>query len=444
MATDQALNIYEVLPEILSDIAKQRDQQRAIEDYLVINHRMIRGTFIEIVAHPDKIGYLEDEEMLVFVNAIYQITQEEKIYPKNFFAAKDIKDIKEYEFKKTLEVGFPYTISPVIRVTNEDYMAALTFKEIAHLRVSQMLTYNFQTQRLAKKSVSKKGTLKLKEDIRNKSVNSIIKLMKEGKYSPSTLLFNVLVDGKSKVSYDEGELTIHEGSTLNLIDGAHRVEAIVRIIEENPDFDGVMTVDIKHYPLEKAQHLLSVVNTVNPFDKTLVKYYGGSEYGQEIAKYLMTLPVLKDRIEIKTALSKGISITNFAILSEAIQSIFHPENTKDKYDTQDVLKKFYEYLIPSYEDELVKNRLKNLENSWISHHNMHVGFVAIAKKLYDQYGKDFPVDQITNIINHIDFNRETSDLTEIMGGQGKTNSNKVKLQIRALIEAEVDKILNEE
>ncbi|OME41430.1 DNA sulfur modification protein DndB [Paenibacillus odorifer] len=430
------------LSDALSEIAKHKDQQKAIEEYLAQNHNMLRGSFIEVVAQPDKVNINEKEKIAVFVNAIYEITSNETINPKLYFSAKDIKSLKQFKFENEGQVSFPYTISSAIRVTNEDYLTALSYKELAALENHQLLTYNFDTQRLAKKTVNKKtGEITRKKDIKNASVNSIMKLMKEGKYSPSTLLFNVLVDGNSSISFDDGELTIHEGSTLNIIDGAHRLEAIVRIIEEDPEFEGYMNVDLKYYPIEKAQKLLAVTNTVNRFDKTLVKYYGGEQFGQEITKHLMTLPVLKDRIEIKTAIDKKITITNFAIVSESIQSIFNPQNSKDRYDVQDVLKKFYEYLIPSYEDQLVKNRIKNLEVSWISHHNMHVGFIAIAKKLYDKFGKDFPVDSIIKIIDGIDFDRESSGLTPIMAGQGKANAAKVKKEIREFIEQETDRIL---
>ncbi|OME55469.1 hypothetical protein BSK59_13405 [Paenibacillus odorifer] len=442
VASTDKKELFDVLPEILSEIAKHRDQQREIEEYLVEKHNITRGSFIEIVAQPEKITHFAKDKLVAFINAIYEVTHYENINPSEFFLNKDLKAIKNYKEEEQLPVAFPYTMNGVIRVTNEDYLTALSYKELAALENHQLLTYNFQTQRLAKKTIEKRtGLIKKKKDIKNASVNAIVKLMKEGKYSPSTLLFNVLVDGKSSISFDEGELTINEDSTLNIIDGAHRLEAIVRIIEENPDFEGYMNVDIKHYPIEKAQKLLAITNTVNRFDKTLVKYYGGEQYGEEITKYLMTLPVLQDRIEIKTAIDKKITITNFAILSTAIQTIFAPENSKDKYDVQDVLKRFYEYLIPSFESALVKDRVKNLETSWLSHHNMHVGFIVIAKKLYDKYGKEFPVDEIVRIINGIDFNRETSELTPIMGGQGKTNSNKVKAQIKEFIEKETDKLL---
>lgn len=441
MTTEDEKNIYEILSMVLSEIALHRDLQRGIEDYLSEKHNMIRGTFIEIVAQPEKIEQLADEVLAVFVNAIYEITQDSRMVLSDFFSKQEIRNVNKYKFDQPRQIELPYTISSVIRVTNEDYLTAMSYKDIADLWIYKILTYNFQTQRLSKKRVNAKGKIIEKADIKSKSVQNIKKLMLEGKYSPSTILFNILVDGESSISFEEGELIIHEGSTVNIIDGMHRLMAIVEIMEEYPDFEGYMNIDIKHYPIEKAQKLLAVTNTVNRFDKTLVKYYGGEEYSEEITKYLMSIPVLHRRVEIKTAIDKKITITNFAILADSIKISFAPESVKDKYDVQDVLRRFYEYLIPSYEDVLVKNRIKNLEASWMSHHNMHVGFIAIAKKLFDKYGKEFPVDQIVAIIEGIDFNKETSSLTEIMGGQGKTNSNKVKQQIRDYINSEVDRIL---
>lgn len=437
-------NVYVTFSNALSQVAKNRKLQRSIEEHLVEHHQMTRGSFIELVAQPEKLEGLEREELLTYIHAVHQFMPLDELNPMNYFTRAEMKAIKDFGFEQNEEISFPYTFSPVIRVTNEDFLLCLSYKEIAQLTNYNLLTYNFSSQRLAKKRLSKKtGKIVKKKNIKNKSVQAIMKLMLEGKYSPSTLLFNVLVDGKSKITYSDGQLTIHEGSTLNIIDGAHRQEAVVRIMEENPDFEGYMNIDLKHYPLEKAQKLLAITNTVNQFDKTLVKYYGGEEYGQEITKYLMGLDVLKDRIEIKTALSKGISITNFAIVSEAIQSIFEPQTTKDKYDVQDVLKKYFEYMIPSYENQLIRHKTEYLKTSWFPHHNMFVGHIAIAKKLFDKYGKDFPVDQIINIIDHINFSKDdSSPLNEIMAGQGKANSNKVKQQIREYIEAEADKILN--
>jgi hypothetical protein len=437
--------VQEVLFEVLQKIAGNKELQRSIEDYLIDKHNMIFGTFIELVANPNKADMLDDEDIMAIANAIYNVGGFAEINPNLFFSERELRDLEYHSFQNEEELSFPITFKPVIRVTDEDYLLSLSYKELAALDINGLLTYNFETQRLAKITTSKRtGDIIKKKNIKSASVKNIMRLMKEGKYSPSTLLFNVLVDGESQISYSEGELTIHKGSTMNIIDGAHRLEAIVRIIEEDPNFEGYMNVDLKHYPLLKAQKLLAVTNTVNAFDKTHVKYLGGEELGQEIAKYLISLPVLKDRVSTKTSVSKKGQITNFAILSEAIEESFNPTNPKEKYDAQEVLERFYGYLIPSYEKELVKERAKYLDITWLSHHNMHVGFVAIAKKLFDKYGKNFPVDKIVEIVDAIDFKKETSKLNTIMSGQGKTNSNAVKKQIQLFIETEADRILGKE
>lgn len=444
MTTTTDNNVYEAFSNALGEVAKHKSQQRSIEEYLVENHKMARGSFQELIANPSKIENLDLVELSVFVNATHTVTQDDNIKPSNFYKPRDIKKIESYEFAAIDDSStLPLTIDGVIKVNEENYLTAISYKNLAKWYVDNIITYNFKTQRLSKKSVSKRtGQIKETPDIKKPSVRNIKKLMLEGKYEPSTIIINVLLDGQSEISYEEGQLTIHEGSTVNIIDGAHRLEAVVGVMEERPDFEGYLNVDIKHFPLEKAQYLLAITNTTNRFDKTLVKFYSAETMGQKIAKHLMSIDALKNRIETKTGLTKGITITNFAIVSEAIDAIFAPETPKDRYDAQEVLVKFFDYFMAVYDEQLIKNREVELKTSWFAHHNLFVGFIAIAKKLYDKYGKDFPVDEITKIISGIDFNKETSPLTNYMGGKGKVNSNKVKVDIRDFIEKETDRLLN--
>jgi hypothetical protein len=433
--------INEILNDVLSEIAKDVHQQRKITDYLYENHKIPHGTFQEIVVNNEQFFNLSEVEQVAVVNGIYQVTNFDQINPKNFYSNKEIKTAENYVYNEDL-IELPYTLEGVLKAGPYDYVTVISYNELAKLWNSGILTYNFQTQRLSKKKMNSKGEITERPDINKKSVKNIVRLMKEGKYNPSTILLNVLVDGKSYIEYDNGNLTIGEGSTVNLIDGMHRVQAILDVIEEEPNFEGYMYLDIKHYPIEKAQQLLAITNTVNKFDKTLVKHYMAESYGEQIAKDLMNIPELNKRISIKTTLDKKLKLlTNFAILSESIDTIFEPKNAKDRFDHFEVLKKFYGYFVSTYHDELLENKDELLKTSWFPHHNLHVGFVVIAKKLYDKYGKDFPVDEIVRIIENIDFNKETSSLTEIMGGQGKVNSNRVKREIKKFFEEKVDELL---
>lgn len=444
--TTETKNIHDVLSEVLTEIANNRDQQRSIEDYLNKNHGMVRGSFIELVSNPDKIDNLEDEQIAVIINAIYEITQDERIIPRTFFAPKEIKAIAKYEFEQIQQAALPYTIENVLAMpTNKDFLTIMSYQELASLWHGKVITYNYDTQRLSKKRLNAKGKTIEKPDVNTKSVKNITRLMLEGKYKPDTILLNVLVNGSDHIAYDSGELTIYEGTEINLIDGMHRLQAILNVIEEDPNYEGYINVSIKYYPLAEAQFALGQVNTVNRFDKTLVKHYMGETQGAQIAKSLMNIPELHKRISIKTSLDKKLNLlTNFAVLSDSIEAIFEPESSKDRYDITEVLTKFFSYMIGAFPNEFgtnLKTRTEIAKTSWITHHNLFVGFVVIAKKLYDKYGKEFPVDEIVRIINSIDFNRETSDLTEIMSGQGKVNSNKVKAQIRKLFEEKCDELL---
>ncbi|MCY9519176.1 hypothetical protein [Paenibacillus apiarius] len=54
------------------------------------------------------------------------------------------------------------------------------------------------------------------------------------------------------------------------------------MLEEEPDYEGFMNVAIKYYPLSEAQFLLGQINTVNRFDKTLVKHYMAESIGAQV------------------------------------------------------------------------------------------------------------------------------------------------------------------
>nr|WP_082970875.1 DNA sulfur modification protein DndB [Mycobacterium sp. E3298] len=438
-------SIQDILPEVLTEIAQNKELIRTIDDTLATEHNVPRGTFVELVANTEKVQQLSDEEIAFYTVALHKVTENVKIDPSIFFTQKQVKAAAKYKYEDEKAIEYPYTLRHVTEFpTGRDYITYISFQEIAALWNAGVITYNFQTQRLSKKRLSKRtGQIVEKEDVQQKSVKAITKLMVEGKYKPDALLLNILVDGNDKITFEDGQLTIFEGTTINLIDGMHRLTAILNVLEEEPNIEGYIGVQIKHYPLEEAQFLLGQINTVNPFDKTLVKHYKAETIGAQIAKDLMNIHEFKNRISIKTALDKKLNLlTNFAILSDTIESVFEPQNAKDRYDILDALKKFFGYFMANYEDQFGKEKSKLIETSWFVHHNMFVGFIALAGKLYKKYGKDFPVDDIVKVIDSINFEKkEGTQLNNLMAGQGKVNSNKVKGEIRKLFEEQADKLL---
>ncbi|MDF2649854.1 MAG: sulfur modification protein DndB [Paenibacillus sp.] len=438
-----SIELEDVLPILLNEITKNKDQQREVDELLVSNYRIPRGTFNEILVNHRRLEQLSKDEVIILVNLIYKVTNDNRIDPLNFYTAREMNKALKFKYIDEENLTLPYTIHGVLGApSGRDYVTILSYREIKALWNSRIITYNFNTQRLSKKRTNSKGNIVEKADVNVKSVNNITRLMLEGKYKPDTILLNVLIDGNDHIQFEDGELTIHEGTTVNLIDGMHRVQAILNVLEVIPDYEGFMNVSIKYYPLSEAQFLLGQVNTINRFDKTLVKHYMGESLGAQIAKDLMNIPELKQRISIKTNLDKKLNyFTNFAVLSEAIESIFQPKNSKDRYDITEILSKFFGYMIPAFEEQFITHRHETANSSWINHHNTFVGFIVIAEKLYTKYGKQYPVDEIVRIVSSINLSKNDSEYNNIMTSQGKVNSNQLKAKIRKFFEEKVDELL---
>lgn len=432
MSADVRNRLIETIEDIFKQVRHEKKQQLQIDDKLAAYH-IPRGSLNEWMIHSEMLKSLPFEELYILSDALHEVTHREEIRTDLFFSQADSRRARNYR-RATDEFQYPYTIPSVLKSGEQDFLTVMSYQEIAQLWSSGALSYNFNAQRLSKKKISKKDqTVIEKPDINPKSVKNITKLMLDRKYRTDTIIMNILVDGHDQVEYADGELTIHEGTTINLIDGMHRVQAILTVIEQEPDYEGYMNVSLKHYPLEQAQFLLGQINTVNRFDKTLVKHYMAETEAANIARDLMNLPELKNRVSIKTALDKKLNyLTNFAILSDTIETVFRPRTTRERYDAADVLKKFFGYMISYYDKEFVSDVVETRKTSWMNHHNTFVGYIVLAKKLYDEYGKDFPVSQITALIDSIDFaKREGVPFNDIISPQGKVNSNKIKKEIQA-------------
>jgi hypothetical protein len=268
--------------------------------------------------------------------------------------------------------------------------------------------------------------------------------MLDRKYLPDTITINVLRDGSDELFYNESdnELTIESANEINLIDGFHRVQAVIEALEENPDLDGYLYVSIRNYDLETARFYLGQHNSFNTFDKTHVRQLKSLNISDKIVEDINLKSDLRGRITTSTAVKKKFNeITNFAVLSDTIKEVFAPETGKDRLEYSYTLIRFFDYLVGSYPNDFVKNVELVSKTSWINHHNTFVGYVVMCHKLYEKYGKDFPLDEITRIIDSISFSKNESEYNDILTTQGKVNAKQVKEKIKKFFEEKVDELL---
>lgn len=442
----QDKDVFESFQEVSLDLMTNKDWLREINNYLAEKHKMILGTFEEVINNQEKLHYLSKDELIAILNAVYNITNDNRILPNHFFTESEVKKALRLKIEVS-EMEYPYTIEDVLKSSHNEFLTIISYQDLVKMWNSGLLSYNFETQRAAKKKLMKKGNIKKTATVINTSVKNISKLILEGKFLKSTLTFNILADGTDDFSYDDGELTINEGTNINLIDGMHRILGTIGALEERPDLEGSFEVSIRNYTLDQARYLIGLLNTVNRFDKTLVKFNTDDSYGGLIIKDVIRISEFRDRIETdKTTVSKTLNmLTNYSILADSVNITFEPQTTKEQYMIADFLKKFFGILISSYPEDFKTDMKKRKVESWFNHHNMYVGFIIVAKKIYDKYNGslDFPVSIINEAIEKIDYKKGSGNkLDNIMIEQGNRNSNQSKALIRAYFEEETKDIFN--
>jgi hypothetical protein len=434
-------NLEDVITLIFTKLSRHKDQQREIDDKLFNDFNIQRGRLNELIANPEQIESLEKEETIAFLVAIHAVTNDETANPINYFSKKEINRIMKFEFE-TEELSFPYTIENVLRSSESDFVCVMSYKELVGWYHSKMITYNFDCQRLPVEKLMKKGKISIKPKTVLRSVKAIAERMLKGEFSTDTIILNVLVNGNDHIEYQNGSLTIYDGTEVDIIDGWHRLQAMTLVLEEQPDFVDNMNVSIKHYTLKKAQEALGQFNTVNPFDKVLSKHYSQKGHPRSIVKKLMEDSDLKNKIAIKTSVSKKLGkLTNTDVLSKFIGVLFNIDNDLEEEIVFEHLKRFFGILINSYPKEFKTEMEKTLKVSWINHHNTFVGYLVLARKLMDKYGKNFPIDEVTRIVSAIDMTKTDNEYNTIMREQGNRNSDQSKVLIQKYFERHVDALI---
>lgn len=446
LAQERDVDIVEVLTDVFSDIVQNKEILKAIEEHLASKHKMIMGTFDQVMNDKEKLNFLSQDELICIINAIHTVTMDERINPNLFYSEKEVQKGLKYKYKtQETEIEYPYVIEGVLRSSHNEFLTVISYQELKKMwkdGSGGLLTYNYETQRAPKKKLMAKGNIKKTPTVIKKSVSNIAKLMLEGKFLKSTLTFNILADGTDNIEYDDGELIIGEGTKVNILDGMHRITGMALAMEENPELEGSFEVSIRNYDLNTARYHIGLLNTVNRFDKNLVRFNTDDSFGGLVAKNLIQIPELRDRVETdKTTVSKTLNmITNYSILADSINITFKPESTKEMYEISDFMKKFYGYFISSYPEDFKTDMKKRRSISWFNHHNMHCGFIVLAKMIYDKYNGslDFPISLITQGIEKIDYVKGSGNkLDKIMLEQGNRNSNQSKELIRKFFHEEL-------
>lgn len=386
---------------------------------------------------------LNISQILLFTEQIFAKTGDMSIDPNSFFSKGEFSDARQFSAsleRMEKQIEFPITIPNVTVVGNGAYMATIDIQTIDLLLSNDLLDYNYDLQREAtyrrvKNEIKKEPTLVMS------NVKEISQHLLEGTLVPTVLVWNAAVRSSSTGSElvynsDTLELTIEKDTDLFIVDGWHRCKASQNALQIQPDLHFNFAVLITNYNTKRAQQYQSQLARATPISKVRIQELEANRLSDTVIQQLKEESDLKGRISQTNRIhSLNKELVTYNVLSDTIDEEFKMETRADAADVGDFLVEYFNFLFGSYQDEFIKHIESTKKESLINDNNMFVGYIVLARKMFENGIKP---KEVTNYIKDILFSRENKlwQIRGILDERGNiTETNKARKAIRELFES---------
>ena len=221
--------------------------------------------------------YLEDKYEMPLLDSLAYFHGEQDLATANqhvLFCLADGMDhclnmhlVDQYFTDAEKEVGYGYKFDTgklklplrfkMIQVSEDSWIGSIDTNTLIQLQDSDFINYNASTQRVLSITFVSKERKIVRPYINQKTVKTIQEELHNRSFISNTVTLNIPL-GSGKFYYDnkKNELVITELSSLDIIDGYHRLLAIIREKNSNPDFNYPMELRITNYDVSKAKQFI--------------------------------------------------------------------------------------------------------------------------------------------------------------------------------------------
>lgn len=412
------------LLQVIEQIKHKRKTVENINKSLV-EFGVAAGTFNEITLKKISLDTLDLKLLCLLAVALHNETADNTISPHEYFTENEIKKAKEYEDDKEERITLPIELKEVTMIDLENYITKIKISFLVKMFHSQLITYDYETQRSAKYRRTKDGVVPV-PDVNKKSVEDIASHMLNETYLADMITLNVYSEEVEPLDYDlkTRTLIINEGATISILDGFHRLQAAVRAILVNPNLELELILSIRSYDTDTAKKYFGQINTVNVVKPERIRELKSEKHSDIVVRDLQLKSDLKGKIASSSRISEiAGQLTTFDILSYAIDETFAPTTKLEAKEVSEYLVDFFNYLVGSFVEEFLDDP-NNFRHTYINHPLMFAGYVQIAKKFKEE---NRSLKEIKNYVESINF--KDSKLIEILedrkGINNKRNRNKL-------------------
>jgi hypothetical protein len=408
------------LADVLHSLEPDKKRTERLKKYLK-EYKVSPGEVQKIINNSDeemkKILDSEDDKFLcLLTEAVNATTGDARAVTSHYFTSREIKEVRStYEKEIKEKLSFPLTLHNVTRVSDDDYILTMKASEIKEW--SGVFQYNYETQREARLKTDKlSGEIIPQPKTNPKSVKEIVELIKKGKAIRSMLTFNARLgtsDSGEELIYDKREstLTITEGTLLDILDGFHRLTAIIIALTEDPSIDMTFKINIVNFSIKQAQEFFAQLNTTNPIAKSRMNEVAENRLGDFIAKQIQANSELGEYITKSDHVNKDQNLlVTFKALSDSIDEIFNVEDKPSANTIAKYLSKFFNHLMFNNSEAFMTNIAEVRKDSVINANRMFYGYITLAKKFYEN---NIDLEKLQEVIESINFNRDNPLWAEI-------------------------------
>lgn len=386
--------------KITSDIIKN------LKDY-----RVLPGTVLDYLSGKIELDESNIQLITIIAEQVYVVTGNRLANPLNTLTDREVKEIKSnFEGYDSEKGEFPYTFKDVTRVTDDFYVVNSSAKEISFLFNNSLLQWNPETQREAKQKTDKStGEIIEAPKLVDKNVKEIKEATKKGELNISEITLNARLgssDSGEEIIYDPSsrELTVTEGTLLDVLDGFHRTNGISQALRENPSIDQPMLLYVLNYDKKRAQRYFSQKNTFTLVSRSHIKKMGETRQADFIAKQVQANSELSGYVAAGDRVSPNSNfLLTFGTLSDAIDESFNIIDRPSAFKVSKFLTEFFNALCFNFPEEFLGNVSEIRKSSLINSNVMFYGYVQLAKRMYDE---NIDVNNIDKILQQIDFSKE--------------------------------------
>ena len=299
--------------------------KKLLDEYYAVleQHGMNRGRFNAFVLKMKPLSEMTEEELFWFSGY-----EKLEIDRTGFFSKEEIRAYSKSKAKKGGQ-KYPIIFSNVIQIAPDQYVTTISTKTLHTLYNNDILIYNINTQRQPKVTY-KEGKETYKISVNRKSIAEIKDLIERGLFISNDLSFNIRDDEKTKYSYDpySAELKLRSGN-LDILDGFHRLIAIIQVMNENPEFEKVFILNIMRFPEEKAKRFVAQQDKRNKIGIAYSKSLDDTKYETLVVNRVNESA---DSILFGQIKAIGKRKLDYGKAVECVKVVFNPRSIKEVAD----------------------------------------------------------------------------------------------------------------